>query len=213
MAKRSSFIHFMTLSLYLQRKFILWSAIGFGLIFLLTANVGPNFSPLYHLGLFLGGALISIHAFREIHDKGANIQYLTLPVSAWSRYLVLWLLTGPLYLLFITALYGLGVAVHMLMHNYWGSGDVTALLYTTGQYLVINAIFLLGSVTFKRLPLIKTLLCLLLLGLILAILRGVLGNTGLSSDVILIGSDMLWGLLGVGAWTFAYQKLKKSELR
>ncbi len=213
MFKRSPFRQFMALSLYLHRKLIFWLAIGLGLIFLFTANMGPSFSPLYSIGLFVGGALISVSAFKDVHDKNLNIQYLTLPISAWARYLAMWLMTGPFYLMFITVLYGVGILAHVIVQTFWDFGSAMPLLYTAGQYLVVNAIFLLGSISFKRLPFIKTIFWLLLLGLAVAVVRSLISNMDVSASAIKVGDYTFWLVFGICAWFIAYYKLKKSELR
>ncbi len=213
MLRPNSFIQFMRLSLYLQRKLILWLVIAFGLLFLFTANVGPELSATYSLSLFISGALLSIYAFKELHDKGANIQYLTLPITATSRYLAIWLLTGPLYWLFMTLLYSIGMLVHYFAHTFWFLGNSQALLWIGGQYLIVNALFLFGSIIFRKLALVKTLLSLLILGVALVILQHLVQEDGLSQEAIATGHYVVWAVLGIAAWVGAYHRLKRSELR
>ena len=202
----------MRTTFYLNRKLILWLAIGFGLLFLFTANTGPAFSPLYGIGLFVGGGLLSIGVFKELHDSGLSVQYLMLPVSAWMRYISAWLLTGPIYLLGLTALYEVAILAHMFGGTFWGFNDPGFILFATWYYLMFNAFLLLGSVYFKKLPLVKTLCCLLVVAIILVVLRNTLINMGwwyIDSWV----RDGMWSFLAVVAWIFGYRSLKKVELK
>ena len=186
-----TFIHLIKLSLYLNRKLILWLMISFGLLFL--------FAPLFSIPLFVGGALISSAAFREVHDPEMSIQYLSLPTSSLTRYLSVWALTGPLYLILISGLYGVSILAHLFAGTFWGFPTPRDLLWTAGEYLIVNAIFLLGSIHFKKLPLLKTLLGLLLVGLALVNLPEL--------------RNIAWIAFGLVAWWGAYHQLQKSELR
>ncbi|MCX7122512.1 MAG: hypothetical protein NTV32_02365 [Gammaproteobacteria bacterium] len=208
MFKIKTLTQLIKVSMVLNRKLILWLAIGLGLLFILTANTGPTLAPLYWIALFAGGILISSSAFKELHETGNRIHYLTLPCSSFSRYLSVWLLTGPLYFIFITSLYGVGVLAHVLSKNFWAFGDPLSVFWTGGQYLIANTLFLLGAVFFKKLPLIKTLFILLLLYIAWVILEGTL-KINLSESV----QNGLALALGLLAWHGAYFQLKKTELK
>jgi hypothetical protein len=203
----------MKVSIYLNRKLIFWLSLSFSLLFIFTTDGGLLSSPLYMIALFVGGCLISSSAFKELQDPSSNILYLTLPTSALMRYISVWLLTGPLYFLLITLLYSIGMIAHFFSNHFWGFNDLFSLIGIAEQYLMVNAFFLCGAVCFKKLPLIKTLLCLLVLGITLAIFRNWSLKAGfifMNSDIV---KDMLWLFLGVLAWLMAFRQLTKTELK
>ena len=208
------FIQFSTLTLALNRKLILWFTGGFAFLFILTAFSGPGDSFLYWIGLFFGGAMISSSAFKELHDAGSSISYLTLPCSTLTRLLSTWLLTGPVYYLFITSLYGIGVLCHILFKKFSGFGDPLTVFWVGAEYLMINAFFLLGGIIFKKLPALKTFCCLLLLsatvaGMVLAI-ENKWNWSPLRSEMFEYALCIVFTL---SAWMTSYFQLQKVELK
>lgn len=191
------------LTFYTHRKLILWLAIGLIILFIFTANTLPQHSLFFSATVFIGGALISSAIFRDLHDEGTAIQYLTLPVSQLTKYLVAWVLTGPLYLLFVLAMYGVGVLIHIIDHSYWGSSSLDlGLLITTDQYLSFNAFLLLGSICFKKLPLIKTLLVMLVVFLALT-----------TTPLRHLNQSIIWWALAVASLMGGYLALTRTELK
>jgi len=206
--------HSIKLTLYLHRKLILWLIVIFGLLFLFTANTSPENSLLFHLGLFAGGAVISSAAFKELHDPNYNIHYLTLPLAAEIRYLALWLITGPLYLSIFILLYTLGILAHFLGGTYWGTlDDGTSFFMLALNYLVLNALFLSGSIYFKRLALLKTLGLVLLLSLVYIIIKALAFEQGWRCLYSSTLTHISWLLLGLLALILGYLQLTRSELK
>ena len=206
------FIQLIKISLVLNRKLILWLLLGFGLLFILTANMGPAESPLYWIALFGGGFWISTHSYRDLRETGAGIHYLTLPCSALMRHLSIWLLTGPIYYIFITSVYGIAVLAHVISKNFWGFGDPRDIFILGGEYLTLNAFCLLGAIVFKKLPALKTFFCLLFGGMLI---MGSIGLIGHEWGIAIMDTEgrSLYGLLSLLAWLLAYWRLKKVELK
>jgi len=205
-------IQFMKIELFLNRKLILWLSIVFGLLFILTAKTAPQLSPIYHIALFGGGILMSSAAFKKIHEKNTAMLYLTLPVSTITRYLSLWLLTGPIYLIFITFLYGIGMMIS-IFQGFFFYIDIFSFSHVCLNYLILNAIFLWGSVMFKKLSLIKTLFSLLLFGIILAIIKGIIFQGPWLVFISYRWAQSVWLALGIVAFISAYYQLKKCEIK
>ena len=191
------------LTLYSNRKLILWLAIGLIILFIFTANTLPQHSLFFSGAVFIGGALISSAIFRDLHDAGTSIQYLTLPSSQLTKYCVAWLLSGPLYLLFVLVMYGVGVLIHIIDHSYWGASTMDEdMLIIISQYLTFNAFLLLGSICFKKLPLLKTLL--VMLGVFL-----VLSTIHLNQ----LAQSMVWWALAAASLLGGYFALTRTELK
>lgn len=205
-------IQFIKIELFLNRKLILWLSLVFSLLFILTAKTVPQLSPLYDIALFGGGLLMSSVAFKKIHEKNTAMLYMTLPVSTITRYLSLWLLTGPVYLIFITLLYGMGMMIS-IFQGFFFFIDMFSFFHICLNYLILNAIFLWGSITFKKLPLIKTLFSLLLLGIILAIIKGIIFQGPWLIFISYQWTQSVWLALGVVAFISAYYQFKKCEIK
>ncbi len=208
----SNSMQLIKIELTLNRKLIFWLTIVFGVLFLLTAKIVPQVSALYHIALFVGGVLISSSAFKEIHNKNTAMLYMTLPVSAVERYLSIWLLTGPFYLIFITALYALGMIVSIFQGSFFDV-ELFSFSHMAINYLVFNALFLWGGIYFKTLALIKTIGSLLALGLMLAIIKAIIFPGAWILFVSNQFSQLLWLGLGTVAFISAYYQLKNCEIK
>lgn len=202
----------MKIELFLNRKLIMWLTLVFGLLFILTAKTVPQLSPLYQIALFGGGILISSSSFKKIHEKNTAMLYMTLPVSTATRYLSLWLMTGPIYLIFITFLYALGMILSIFQGLFFYF-DIFSFSYVCLNYLILNAIFLWGSVTFKKLSLIKTLFSLLIFGIVLAIIKGIIFQGPWLIFISYRWAQSVWLALGVVAFISAYYQFKKCEIK
>ena len=172
----------------------------------------PQLSMLYHIALFVGGALISSAAFKEIHDKSTAMLYMTLPISAVERYLSIWLLTGPFYLIFITALYAIGMLVSIFQGFYFNV-ELFSFIHMAINYLIFNTLFLWGGIYFKKLALIKTIGSLLALGLMLAIIEAMIFPGAWILFISSQLSQIVWLCLGIVALISAYHQLKNCEIK
>lgn len=209
------FGYFLRLNLYLQRKLLMWLAGGV-LVLFLTFTSFPSDDQIFTAMLYISGIIITSSAFTEIHDRNLAIQALTLPLSSLERYLALWFLTGPLYFLALLVLCVISIGVHLLFgYVVWESvpGMGLALLQILLQYLTLNAFFLLGSVVFKRLVLLKTGLCLFAVALLLEFLKHHVGNGVLHPVFVYQNTLYFWSPLAFICACFGYYRLTKIELK
>jgi hypothetical protein len=145
-----------------------------------SRDLGPMHPTLYVQLLFIGGFIVTSLTFRELHLDGQSVFYLTLPGSALEKFLSKLLVTSLGYavgsLLFYTAVSSAAEGINRLIfgygHPFFDPFDPTILLAAAG-YLVTQSVFLVGSVYFRRLAFVKTVLYLVLFGIVLSIVTGV----------------------------------------
>lgn len=134
---------------------------------LLDGSAGEGFRA-FHVGmytnlLFIGGFIVTSLAFREVYQNGRGYQYLTLPGSVLEKFASKLLLTSVGYALATLAVYSAAAAVSELINRaVFGFGhslfnpfrrDVLTLALV---YLVLQGVFLVGSVYFRKLAFVKT---------------------------------------------------------
>ncbi len=120
---------------------------------------------LYIQLLFLGGFISTSFAFREVRQNGAGIFYVTLPASQFEKFASKLLVTSLGYalgsLLFYTATAAVSEGIN---HAIFGAGNGffnpfdLAILRAAGIYLLAQSVFLLGSIWFKKLAFVRTVL-------------------------------------------------------
>ncbi len=130
-------------------------------------TMNPVFFGIYLLG---GGLLFTSLGFQDMHHPLERYQYLMLPCSNIERFLSRYLLTGPLYLLYvILAFSGIDWLGNQLTAWWIGArqplfSPFTALsLLLIRIYLLAHIVMLTGAICFRSHALIKTALSLLLL--------------------------------------------------
>lgn len=146
------------------------------------ASVGvQNYYPnLFVNLLFLGGFIVTSLAFREARQNGGGIFYLTLPASSLEKFASKLLATSVGYalgsLVFFTAAAAVSEGVNHLIFGFgntffnpFGPGVFEAI----GYYLIFQSVFLLGSVWWKKLALVKTVLMLQLVAVGIALVAAV----------------------------------------
>ncbi len=146
------------------------------------ASVGvPTFYPnLFVNLLFLGGFIVTSLAFREARQNGGGIFYLTLPASSLEKFASKLLATSVGYalgsLVFFTAAAAVSEGVNRLIFGFgntffnpFGPGVLEAI----GYYLIFQSVFLLGSVWWKKLALVKTVLMMQLVAVGIALVAAV----------------------------------------
>ncbi len=147
-----------------------------------TANFHPNmFTNL----LFLGGFIVSSLAFREIRQNGGGIFYLTLPASSLEKYASKLLATSVGYALgsvvFYTAAAAASEGINRLIfgfgNSFFNPFDPNV-LEALGYYLVAQSVFLLGSVWWRKLAFLKTVMT------IQAVAVGVLMVAGIAARIV-----------------------------
>ena len=191
---------------------IVISAVGSLGMMLRGAPVGAVQGDAYFrylwLLLFVGGFIISSLAFREVWQAGSGISYLSLPGSTLEKLVVKLLLTSVGYaagcLLFMSGVAALSEALDRLTfgvgHGFFNpfAPDV---MQATARYLVTQAFFLLGSIWFKKLAFVKTVLWIIVAGICVGILAAVAMRLAIGSHLAAIGGA---GRGRIGGWMFQF---------
>jgi hypothetical protein len=132
--------------------------------------------------LFLGGFIVTSLAFREVWQNGGGIFYLSLPGSVFEKLLSKLLVTSVGFavgsLLFMTGVTALSELIdHLLFgfgHGYFYVGSMlVAALKACLFYVITQSVFLLGSIWFKKVALIKTAVWVGIFAVGLAIVAGI----------------------------------------
>jgi len=182
------------LALLLRRDFsagyksviIAMAAVG-GFVILVTVvsafgrELGPMHQAMYYPLLFLGGYIATSLVFKELHLNGQSVFYLTLPGSSLEKFLSKLLVTSIGYafgsLFFYTAVSSAAEGINRLIfgygHPFFNPFERTTMI-AVAVYLVTQAVFLVGSVYFRKLAFIKTNLYIWLFGLVVVILVAVI---------------------------------------
>ena len=150
--------------------------VGIGLICYLT-NVDPHAAerPAIYVALFSamlvgGGLVLTGTIFADLHDPLQSAQYLTLPCSNLERFVSRYLLTGPLYYLYVL----IGYAVFD-----WAAAQISDAMMGTRAaafapfspkmrevtlwYFWLHALMFGGAIYFRSYALIKTALAAVLI--------------------------------------------------
>ncbi len=180
---------------------------------LVTVNAGsrPGTSDFY-LGyftnlLFLGGFIVTSLSFREVWQNGGGIFYLTLPGSAFEKLLSKLLMTsvgfGVGSLIFMTAVAAASEGIDTLVfgfgHGMLNPFDPAALLSLV-RYLILQSVFLLGSIWFKKLAFVKTALWTVIFAAGLAIILAIVGRLALADHMV--WNTVQAGSGRAGGWSF-----------
>lgn len=148
----------------------------------LARELGPIHEQMYVPLLFLGGYIVTSLIFKELHLNGQSVFYLTLPGSSLEKYLSKLLVTSVGYafgsLFFYTAASSAVEGINRLIfgygHPFFNPFERNTMI-VIAVYLVTQAVFLVGSVYFRKLAFIKTNLYLWLYGIVVVILVAVIG--------------------------------------
>jgi hypothetical protein len=138
---------------------------GFFLFFILP-DVPPDAGfqeASYVILLFLAGTIFTSTVFQDFGERARAIPALTLPASAFEKFLVGWLYSYPIFIivytgLFYLALSGLMAGRHweggspLFFFTIWRQGNSLAIV----MYSVLHAVALFGAVSFRKLHFIKT---------------------------------------------------------
>jgi hypothetical protein len=143
-----------------------------GVLAAFNPNSGDVYRGLYTGLLFLGGFIVTSMAFHEVRLNAQGIHYLSLPGSALEKFLSKLLLTAAGYvvgtLIFFTAAVALTEGINRLVfgrgHPFFNpfARDNLRML---AAYFIAQSVFLLGSIYFRKLHFVKTVLSLVVLAL------------------------------------------------
>ena len=159
--------------------------------------------------LFLGGFIVTSLSFREVWQNGGGIFYLTLPGSMFEKALSKLLMTSVGFglgsLIFMTAVAAVSESIDTLVfgfgHGMFNPFDPSALL-NLGRYLLLQSVFLLGSIWFRKLAFVRTVLWIAIFAAGIAIVLAVVGRISFSNH-------MVWNTVQAsgarfGGWSFNF---------
>lgn len=213
----------------LNKKLMFLSTIG-ALLFLLVFpfQVSSSYSG-YYLILYVGGLLVTSHAFSDLHDAQRNPLYVMLPCSNIEKVFSKWLLTSIIYAIATLAAYYLvsiiaNIVISMVQHTPFTMLNLfdTYLWEMMGRYCLIQTLFFLGAVTFRRHSLIKTLFVLmtaLFVFSVIAFTAGWITCLGCVFEPFIFNSIytglnlVFWLILPPLCLVVAYYKFTEYELR
>jgi len=216
--------------LYLTKVVFIWLGKGY-------ISAQTDFENFFINGYIIVGIVISGLAFGDFRSKETSMSYLMLPASTLEKALSMILLTTIGYTLLyiivfvvfntVAVLGGLVFDVKIGFYNMFN----TRFLHTIGGYLIINSILLTGAATFRRSPLIKTIL--IIFGvfwaavIILSIIAGFIFHNIVNFDFLqnmafyngekdltflkTIGKILLWITPPV-FWSVTYFKIKEKQV-
>jgi hypothetical protein len=170
---------------------------------------GDGYAGYFTYLLFLGGCIITSFAFREVWHGGGGIAYLTLPGSTLEKLGVKLLLTSVGFaagsLVLVTAA---GAASEALDRLVFGVGHgffdpfTPAVAQAVVRYIVVQSLFLLGSIWFRKLAFIKTVLAIMVIGVCLGILAMIALRIGAGPHLSALGRGSGSGSMRFGRWSF-----------
>ncbi|NBC83253.1 MAG: hypothetical protein GVY19_07700 [Bacteroidetes bacterium] len=191
---------------------------------------------------FIIGLIHSAHAFGDLSTPAKSYQYLLLPASNLEKFVSVWLTASIFYvvagyIIFLLAA-GFGGGLAALLFDYtidYQSFNRIGHLNAISGFLIIQTIFILGSLTFRSGAFLKTILSvvvfLIALGIVSAIVTrfiagGFMWDFGshfgdnmhyemqelFGHYVPTIAKILYWGIMGPFFLVVSYFKLKESEV-
>jgi hypothetical protein len=164
-----------------------------------TTNAGVSgfYQSFFIQLLYIGGLIVTSLAFREARQNGAALVYLMLPASAFEKLLSKLLSSSVGYalgsLVFFTAAAAASEGVTRLLFGF-GHGffsPFTAEVWTAiGYYLIVQSVFLAGSIWFRKMSFMKTVLWLMVFAVGCAIILAVAARILLADDLRALGIQM-----------------------
>lgn len=156
--------------------------------------------------LFFGGFIITSLAFREARQNGSAIFYMTLPASAFEKLVSKLLVTTVGFAVGSLAFYtataavseGLNRLVFGVGRDFFNPFD-PHILRAVGFYLILQSVFLLGSIWFKKTAFVKTALAAACLVLGVAIFSGIMARLILAGHFV--PTSVSHGMVHVGAYS------------
>jgi len=142
-----------------------------------TGNDSYFHPVLYFLLLYIGGFIISSRGFREIYNSQKSYTYVALPGSRLEKFSERLIATSIGYVLGTLLVYsivtaiseGLNQVLFRYTHTFLNPLS-RAFWIGVSAYLVVQGVFLAGSVFFSKNSLIKTILIIIIFGIALLII-------------------------------------------
>lgn len=113
--------------------------------------------------LLIAGTIFTSTVFNDYGDKSKAIAALTLPATAFEKYMVGWLYSYPIFMIVYTGVFYL-VLIGLGSMRHWPAGqhfDILSprhdmILFVLVTYSILHAISIFGAILFKKLHFIKT---------------------------------------------------------
>ncbi len=227
-----------------RKGILLTLAIILGFMYFIGLILSPVMDPAmsvfehysgYAFSLLIGGFVLSSLAFRDHGNPLKRYNYLMLPASSFEKFLSMWVLTSPGWILGYTLIYTL----YTILANLTGRLLFDHLVFLpfnplavqalkfVNLYFILQGIFLAGASHFRGYPFPKTLLTLVLTGVGIGlsawlITKGVYDEEFMSDPQIF--SEMkiagVWAflqflfqwVLAPLSWIIAYYGIKEQEV-
>jgi len=230
--------------------------IGFGVVFGLQAfmtflavidgNFGRGSFHEANFGLLLmiGGLVFTSMIFSEMKEVQGRQFYLTIPSSHLEKFVSKLLITTVGFVVFTVISYWLFSFLNSFLAKILGGYDFRVFYVFTKEnigliktYLVVQSIFLLGAITFRRTNFLKTGLAIFAIGAILTTIWGIFfgftfwdkvsegsWNFVINGDEIFYDMErkgtfflhllywLFWGALAPVMWLISYFKLTEKEV-
>ncbi len=241
----SRFLQLMRMEWNRSRKGILITfVITFGLLmtgFILESvfsyhKVINSHPPAYAFALLTAGFILSSLAFTDLGNPLKRQNYIMLPASAFEKFLSMWLLTCAGWIIAFSLIFFLySAGANALGYMFFSDKTYPAFdplgripLETIKYYIVLQGIFLVGAVHFRGFVLPKTILSLLLFGMVCGIIfyfamsdlfqtdaESIAEYTALKETALyrfwMAIQWMFWWLLAPLCWVITYVGLKEQE--
>jgi hypothetical protein len=174
--------------LFLNRSFFLISAVTIMGVLLLLSSIGiigQNNNPVFYSSiyipvLFICGFSITEKHFKDFHNEVRGMAWMTLPASQLEKFsshvffLLIVFAAGIMSLFFFTSLISEGINQMLLGSSHKIFNPFTEkVLSATYTYFILQSLFMLGAIYFKKSPIIKTILSLILYVFVFVIIVGV----------------------------------------
>jgi len=150
-----------------------------------TSYTGIGFYRFFFIGaMFAWGTIATSLAFRDMHGRLTNAQFLLLPATALEKTLARLIVSTVflvVYLLLLTSVLSLiGEALELTgrSSNEWFSPFDRVAWLVIPHYLVVQSVFFLGAAWFRKMHYVKTLLSVALLITGLSVVSAILGWLG-----------------------------------
>lgn len=178
---------------------------------------------LFCIILFIGGIHFSAHIFHEIHRPSSGMHYIHIPASRVEKFFVngaLTLLIFPLlcFLLFYAAtLFGNLIEPIMPSILNYKTIDISTLFpssytgKTVEQFVLVQAIFFLGALIFKKHPTTKTIISVIAFGVVIGVVQIPLAQFLWSNSEVELSLLFKGGGLQIGGNIFDSTVLKYAD--
>jgi len=136
---------------------------GAFIIYMIPGPLDAGFQSVLFVSLMLiGGTLFTSTVFADMGDKRRAIPTLTLPASQFEKFLVGWIYSFPIFLVFYTTIFYV-VLLGLISMKHWPHHRTEVLSVFQNRvyimlvvYSVLHAITLYGAVLFDKLHFIKS---------------------------------------------------------